>query len=158
VYIPDPAVQSALPPSVEGRPITNVESFRWIDYLCNLGGQGAVDNAAELGPTGLNLAGLTYAHGRLAVNSEQVSIDAFRTPGQDSMLIVNEFTKMILVLGGGEHEQGGTMSQLTLGGKNVWLWTKPDGRVQYLYPRGEILYGVTNATPERARLVLRALP
>jgi hypothetical protein len=158
LYAPDPAVAAALPASVEGQPLTDVESFRWVDYLCNLGGQGAVDTAATVGPSGLNLAGLTYAHGRVTLEGEVVSVDAFRTPGQDSTLIVNEFTKMILVLGGGSHEQGGTMSQLTLGGKNVWRWTKPDTRVQYLYPHGEILYGVTNATQESARLVLRALP
>jgi hypothetical protein len=158
VYAPDPTVAAALPSSIEGQPMTNVESFRWVDYLCTLGGQGAVDNAARIGPAGLNLAGLTYAHGRVQLGDELVSVDAFRTPGQDSSLIVNDFKKMILVLGGGQHELTGTMSQLTLGGKNVWLWTKPDTRVQYLYPRGEILYGVTNATQESARLVLRALP
>lgn len=155
----DPDLEALFPDEVDGQPVENVNSFRWLEYLCRFGNEGAADVAAgAAAAAGVNLLTLTYGSARATVDDESVGIDAFRTPGVDANLLITQFQQVVLVLGGTAAEQGGSMAQANIGGKNAWVWTQPDNDATYLYVYGDVMFGMTLVTEAQAAAVFAALP
>lgn len=155
----DPELEALFPDEIDGQPVKDVNSFRWLDYLCRYGTRGAADVAATAAVTaGIPLSSLTYATGEATIAEQNIGIDAFRTPGVDANLLITQFQQFVLVLGGTAAEQGGSMAQATIGGKNAFVWTQPDKDATYLYVRGDVMFGMTNVTETQAAAVFGALP
>jgi hypothetical protein len=155
----DPELEAMFPAEIDGQPVENVSSFRWLEYLCHYWAPDEVNTAVAAATTaGIPLATLTYASAEATVDGESVSIDAFRTPGVDANLLITNFQQVVLVLGGSVDEQGGTMSQATIGGKNAWIWTQPDSDITFLYVHGDVMFGMTSADEAQAAVVFAALP
>lgn len=155
----DPELEAQFPDEVDGQPVENVNSFRWLEYLCRFGEAGAADIAAgAAAAAGVNLLALTYGSGRATIAEQEIGIDAFRTPGVGANLLITQFPQMVLVFGGTTAEQGGSMAQATIGGKDAFVWTQPDNDVTYLYVHGDVMFGMTYVTEAEAATILAALP
>ncbi len=152
----DPDLEAIFPSEIAGEPVENVESIRYVAYLCFSQGQSAVDQiVANTGGIDPNFA---YASADATVEGEMVDIIAFRTPGADAGLMIQNFGMLILVLGGDPADNQGTMASANIGGKNVTVRTDADGDISYLYPRGDVLFGFFNASESQAATILAALP
>lgn len=153
----DPDLEALYPSEIDGVPIEELVSYRWLAYLCFFQGQSAVDDILANVPGGID-PNLSYANALVWVDDEGVSLDAFRTPGQDAGLMVQNFAQLILILGGDLDDNQGTMASASIGGKNAFVWTQEDGDKSYLYPRGDVLFGMTDVTEEQAGTIFAALP
>lgn len=156
-FAQDTALIALFPAQIDGQPVENVQGARWIEVLCFYSGEAAVQQFVSRLPN-ISFATLTYAFATVSVDDEDVSLGAFRTPGQDGNLIVQSFPQMVNAIGGSTDPVQGTMSNANIGGKNVSVWTEADGDVSYLYVIGDSVFGVGDVTESQAAKVFAALP
>lgn len=152
----DPDLEALFPTEIAGEPLENLVSIRWVNSLCLHGGQSAVDQALAGAPSGISLAALTYAIGSYG---DTVDVTAYRTPGQDAGIMIQNFWPAMLAIFGAPAatQPPGTMAPTSIGGKSAFVWTGQYGRNLYLYPRGDVLF-VTDMTEAQASTVFAALP
>jgi hypothetical protein len=153
----DPELEALFPSEIDGAPVDDIASFNWLAYLCFYQGQSGLDDIVANVPGGIDPT-FTYANADAVVAGEDVGIDAFRTPGRDAGLMVQNFAQLILILGGPIEETQGSMASASIGGKNAFVWTQPDAELSYLYPRGDVLFGMTDGTEAQAATIFAALP
>lgn len=154
----DPELEAKFPTEVDGEPVTDVNSFRWLEYLCLYGGgQTEVDRIAAVAG-GFPFANLSYGTAQTTVDDEDVEIQGFRTPGQDAGVLVQNFQQFILIIGGAVEDTGGTMAPATIGGKNAFVWTDSDGDLTYVCVRGDVVFGSPDVTEAQIEKIFAALP
>lgn len=158
-FAPDLDLEARFPTQIDGQPVTELQSVRWVELICLYGGQAGVDQfKADLpGGGSLNFATLTFASAVATVDGDDVQLSAFRTPGLDANVMVQAFAQLAGAISG-ETTVTGTLSNVTLGGKNVSVWTDEDGTINYLYASGDVLFGVSDVTDSQANKIFAALP
>lgn len=151
----DPDLEALLPTEIAGAPLQSA-STRLVTFLCMQGGQGAVDHAIANTPSGISLAAMTYA---TASNARSARVDAFRAPGQDSGIMLQNFSRMMGAIFQGPEATPppGRMAPISIGGKSAFLFTSGD-TIAYVYARGEVLFFVVGVTEAEAATVLATLP
>lgn len=154
----DPELEALFPAEIDGQPVENVNSLRWLEYLCRYDPEAVGIAAGAAAAAGIPLLTLTYASAQATVDDQSVSIDAFRTPGLDANVMIAQFQQVVLMLGGTIEEQGGTLSQATVGGKNAYIWTQPDDDTTYLYVRADVMFGMNGVDDAQAATIFAALP
>lgn len=153
----DLELEALFPAQISGQPAEHLQSVRWFESLCMSNPTG-VDQMVQALPAGINPATFTYASASYPLDDGTLSLSAFRTPGGDANVMVQNFNQLVLVIGGTTAEQGGSMSTANIGGKNVSIWTQPDGDKSYLYVRGDTLFGTTDLTDAQGAALFAALP
>ena len=110
---------------------------------------------------GIDLNKLSGGSAEATVGGEDVELQALRAPGGDASQIVTHYNEIAAVFGqvfgNAEPTSAPTMTQASVGGKNVTVATDADGNKTYLYANGDTLWIVDNMTDDQAGTILGAL-
>ncbi len=162
-FASDNDLAAKFPKTIDGQPVTNVQTFLFIDML-GFGGknqQQIQQLAQSLSSFGIDLNTLSSGSADATVGGQDVQLQALRAPGGDASQIVTHYNEIAAVfsqaLGNAAPSSAPTLSQTNLGGKAVTLATDADGTKTYLYPTGDTLWIVDNMTDDQAGTVLGAL-
>jgi hypothetical protein len=155
---PDPVLEQKLPTQIDGQPVTDVSSGRYIETLCMLGGDASLVAAARNSPVGVDISDVNVASGKATVDGVAATIGAYRLPGQSGASLIPVIGLLAgAVTGQSRFEVG--LTPATIGNKAVQSWTNAaDGVTSYLYSNGDTLFVVDDVTPSQAGKILAALP
>jgi hypothetical protein len=157
-FAQDTELNAKFPTTIDGQPVTRVQSGYYLTFLCYLGNTDQVNRFAGSIP-GSNLAALSFGSGRATVGGEEITISAFRLPGGDANQIIQHFNEFAVAIGADPSSiSGSTQTQATIGGKAAYVFTDQDGDVSYAYPSGDTVWSVSGTTEEQAATVFAALP
>ena len=163
-FASDNDLAAEFPKTIDGQPVTKVQTLLFIDML-NFSGQSAAQVQQlrdSLSSFGIDLNRLSFGSGDATVGGEDVQFQALRAPGADASQIVAHYndiaTAFNAALGNPQPSTPPTFSQTSLGGKNVTLSTDADGAKTYVYPTGDTLWILANMTDAQASTILGALP
>jgi hypothetical protein len=140
---------------IDGQPVTNVNSLPFLYFICAfLGQQGASVFAGAL--PGLNLGAMSYGRASATVGGRSLAIEALRTPGQDANILAQGLVRVTAAL---NSDPIGSLSPISLGGKNAYVGKAADGSVDsYSYVSGDVLWVLNDANETEAATVFAALP
>lgn len=150
-FAPDLALEAKFPAEIDGAPLRDLKSGSYLQSLC-FGGQAAVDRLR--GQVQFDLLTLTFASAEATIDGEDVTLEAFRAPGQDGSAIMQT---LIRVAQSGNQ----TIPPLvpgTAGGKNVITTTDSDGTTSYGYANGDTVFFTGSMTQSQADKLFAALP
>ncbi len=153
--VPDTTLSAHFPATIDGQPVTDVQSMQWLYLICQFGGQTALNSAAS-GAGPLGIATMSYGSASATVDGESVDLTAFRTPGGDANTIVQALAT--LAAQSGTTINPGDVTATNISGKNVYVWTDTDGVKGYAYPSGDTLVMFSDVTDSQAAKILAALP
>lgn len=157
-FAQDNELNAKFPTTIDGQPVTGIQSGYYLTFLCYLGNTEQVNRFAGSVP-GTNLAALSFGSARANVGGEDISISAFRLPGGDANQIIQHFAEFAVAIGADPSSiTGSTQTQATIGGKAAYIFTDEDGDVTYVYPSGDTVWSVSGSTEEQAGTVFAALP
>lgn len=151
-FAPDPVLESKFPAEIDGEPVRDLESGSYLQSLC-FGGQAAVDRIR--GDVEFDLLTLTFASAEATVDGEDVSLQAFRAPGQDASVIIAMLLRAAQQSG---NEPVASLVPGTAGGKTVITSTDADGVTSYGYASGDTLFLVDEITQSQADKIFSAMP
>jgi hypothetical protein len=153
-FAPDPQLEAHFPADVNGNPVTNVSSQSWLDLMCTFGGQTAL--AGSAGQFGnLPLATMTFGSADVVINEDDISLSALRTPNQDAGNVIQYLAQIAALSNQGS--LSGNVSQQTVGGKSVYVYTDANGAKSYAVPLGDTLVFFDSATDDEAAAIIGAL-
>lgn len=159
VLTADPSLEVEFPTTIDGQSLTELASARYVETLCALGGDASITAAqAQLAP-GIDLNDLRVATAQATVDGQPVTIDAYRLPNHRGDELLSVVGVLSATVAGSEAKFTGDLLQATAGGRSVWQFTNAaDGSISYLYPTGDTLFVVEDATQPQADKVVAALP
>jgi hypothetical protein len=100
-FAPDAALEAKFPTTIDGQPVSDLNTGFWAAFLC-MGGQSAYDRTVAELPSGLNWAAMSYGSATYTVDGDSVDVSAFRTPGQDANGIVQGLAALAASMGNTE--------------------------------------------------------
>src|SRR5450759_2254122 len=155
----DPELAAKFPKQVDGQPVTNVNTAKFIEFLSAFGGadpsaQAQIDSTRQtLSAIGIDLNTIVFGYGTATVNGSSVGIQALRIPGQDANKLIQNYLLF------SSSNQGDTLSKETIGGKNVTVVRSSTGFASaWLYATGDIAWEVSTSSQDEAAAVFAALP
>jgi len=154
----DPELEALFPATVGGQPVTDVESFRWVEFLCMFGGQTMVDQMTATIDSPLNFAALSMATANATVDGDSVQLTAIRFPGQGASNFLTDLAQLVQMFGGSMADIEGSVTNANIGGKAVQVFSSADGEVAYMYVIGDSLLVLGDMTEAQAAAVLAELP
>jgi len=101
---------------------------------------------------------LSMGTAEVTIDDESISLVAFRLAGRSGTEIIASFAQLAAIAAGESGEPEAEFSTQTVGGKSVTVVTDQDGDVTYLYVVGDILWALSDVTPEQAATILAGLP
>lgn len=159
VLTPDPTLEAMYPATIDGQPVTDLASARYIETLCALSGDAAIAAASQQLPQGVDLSDLRVAAAQAQVDGAAVTLESFRLPNHRGEELVPVVGILATTVAGSEAKFTSGLVQTTAGGRSVWQYTNAaDGAVSYLYAAGDTLFIVADVTPSQADKVVAALP
>jgi len=150
--VPDPALEAHFPAQIDGSPADGLQSSLLAEYWCYYDAQGI--GQLQGGP-GLDLAKVTTGQADYTVDDNDITLLAFRNPGGDGNAIAALLSQLVVL--SGNAEDLGQVSQGTVGGKNVYIVTHPDGTKDYGYVSGDTMITAGDLTDSQAQKVFSAL-
>src|SRR5688500_4701526 len=134
----DTDLAARFPTVIGGQPVSTPTTVRFGEFL-----QAFVEDqsqlqafAARLNEVGLDLNSMSFGTANVTVNDETVQIQALRTAGADAGRFLQAFEAFSDLFN--PDDPLPTLTQATIGGKNVTLATDEDGDVTYLFVSGDI--------------------
>ena len=154
-FAPDTALEAHFPPMIDGNPVANVTSLQWVNMICMFGGQAALQESAT-GFGSLPLSQMSFGSADASVDGDDISLSAFRTPGQDAGGII-DYLKTLAALSNGGASISGSLNQTNISGKDVYVFTDSDGAKSYAVPLGDTLVFFDSSTDDEAAKIIAAL-
>lgn len=151
----DPELEARFPSQVGGQPVTNVMTARLVDFLRALStSQAEIDTMRRTFLTiGIDLDTVVMGSANATVSGSLVGILAFRVPGQDANTLIQNYLLF------SSSNEGDTLSQETIGGKNVAVVRSAGGYAStWMYANGDTLWSVSTSDQKAAEAVFAALP
>ena len=158
----DPELAAKFPKQVDGQPVTNVTTARFIDFISAFVTTPSADASTKaeidamrqtLSAIGIDLNTIVFGYGTATVNGSSVGIQALRIPGQDANKLIQNYLLF------SSSNQGDTLSKETIGGKNVTVVRSSTGFASaWLYATGDIAWEVSTSSQDEAAAVFAALP
>ncbi len=158
----DPELAAKFPKQVDGQPVTNVTTARFIDFMSAFdttpsaaaSTKAQIDSMRQtLSAIGIDLNTIVFGYGTATVNGSSVGIQALRIPGQDANKLIQNYLLF------SSSNQGDTLSKETIGGKNVTVVKSATGFASaWLYATGDIAWEVSTSSQDEAAAVFAALP
>ena len=159
----DPELAAKFPKQVDGQPVTNVTTVRFIDVMSafDTTPSAAASTKAELDSLrtifagiGLNLDAMVFGSATATVSGSSVGILALRVPGQDANKLVQNYAMIPSAL-----KSGDVLSKETVGVKSVTVVRDVGGTAStWMYANGDILWQVESSNQDEAAAVFTALP
>lgn len=156
----DPALAAVFPTQVDGQPVTNVQTFRFMDFLTLLGSSDPAQATAftqAMASIGVDPNTLTEGTGTASVSGSDVQFEAIHTPGVDANRFIQIMPQLTVLFS--PEDQPPTLGQTTIGGKTVTTLTDASsGDVQYMYAHGDVAWSFSSTDQAEVAAVLAALP
>jgi hypothetical protein len=156
---PDATLEAKFPIAIDGQAVNGLASAHYVESLCALGGESSIDAAiANLSPD-INLADLRVASAQVQMDTQVITINAFRLPGHSAHALL----PVVGILADTVAPSAAKFASLVptqFGGKAVYIWTDTTtGAISYLYPApdDDTLFIVEGGLPSQAEKVLTAL-
>jgi hypothetical protein len=155
----DADLVTRFPAQIDGQPVTEIRSARYIDVLNVFAGADQIEQIRNaMSQVGLDLDSMSFASATATVGGEDVQIQALRTAGADANTFLQNYAALAQTLDPANHSDAPSLAQTNVGGKNVSTATDTDGSVAYLYVSGDVLWFINDAEESQAATVLAALP
>ena len=92
-YAPDPELATRFPTTIDGQPVTDIRTFKFIDVIKAFSTSAADIQRLEQGmaAVGLDLNSLGYGSATATVDGKTVSLTALRTPNADANKIIQNY-------------------------------------------------------------------
>ncbi|HUP83284.1 MAG TPA: hypothetical protein VM284_03740 [Candidatus Limnocylindria bacterium] len=158
VFAQDATLNAAFPTTINGQPVTDIQSGFWLQSMCYYGASAQeVASFLAIFPAAL-APQISSGSADVELDGETVDIQAFRVPGSDANLIFSHIPEFIAALGGDPASAANdVVTQSNIGGKNAYVITDEDGDVTYNYVSGDTVWSV-DASESAAAAVFAALP
>jgi hypothetical protein len=158
-FTPDFTLAAKFPAAIDGQPVTNVQTALYIDFLRQFGStadevQKAIDVFSAMG---LDFTRMSFGSGSATVDGTSVGLIALRTPDADANKIVQNYALIAGALDASP-PPAPTMTQLSIGGKNVTRAVDSAGKATVLYVTGDTLFLIQDTTDSQTTKILQALP
>jgi hypothetical protein len=153
-----PDLLAMIPDELGGQQTHSRQSFRVVEFLCLAGGQAVVDEVVGGSPDGFDLTAVQYAGASVNLGEPTSGVAVIRTPGADATFMVENFGKVIPLIGGSTEVAEGETSADTLGGKPIFIFSPPESRSTFLYPKDDLLFVISPKDAAVAETILAALP
>jgi hypothetical protein len=145
----DETLKAKFPTTIDGNPVTNVNSSFYIQFLCIFGDADAVARFTQA--FGNNASAVSLGTGNVTIGDETVTISAFRLAGGDANQMLQHLPELAAAIGANPEDLGSiTSTSKSLGGKNITVLTDADGDETWIYPSGDTLWSVSGDTSEDA--------
>lgn len=156
-FTSDQDLVARFPTEIDGQPVSAPSTVRFVEFLQLVSGEQEPITAfqARLADLGLDLNTMSYGTANATVNDENVQIQAVRTPGADAGRFMQAYETLNELFN--PDEPVPTLTQATIGGRNVTVSTDEDGDVTYLYVSGDVLWIVAGVDESTAATILAAL-
>lgn len=159
----DPELVAKFPKQVDGQPVTNVTTARFIEFMSAFVTSPSADASTKaeidslrmiFAGIGLNLDTMVFGSAVATVGGSSVGITALRVPGQDANKLVQNYSMIPSALSSGD-----VLSKETVGGKSVTVVRGAGGTANtWMYANGDILWLVESSNQDEAAAVFTALP
>jgi hypothetical protein len=157
----DPELAAKFPKTIDGQPVTNVQTFRFVELMAAIGTPKAtVDTFTALTTqAGIDPNGVILGTAEATVGGKSQVVQALRSPGADA----NRFVQALVALarqrgvGASATSRSIALSGSTVGGKNVQVATSAD-LTQYYYPTGDTVFILNNVDATTAGTILASIP
>lgn len=150
----DPELASKFPKVVDGQPVTNVTTAKFIDFLTALGSpQTTIDSLkTAMAAIGIDLNSVIMGSATATVAGSPVGIQAFRVPGKDANLLIQNYALFAT------NNAGDVLTKETVGGKNATVVRSSTGYAsEWMYAKGDTLWSVSTSSQKEAEAVFSAL-
>jgi len=159
VLTPDPTLEGEYPTTIDGQPVTDLASARYIESLCALGGDASIEAAESMLAPGVDLNDMRVATANVVVDGQSLVLDSYRLPNHGGDELVSAVGVLANAVAGSEAKFTDDLVQTTAGGRPVLRFTNAaDGAISYLYSTGDTLFIVEDSTQSQADKVIAALP
>jgi hypothetical protein len=155
----DPELEALFPAQIGGEPVTDIRSYRMVEFFCYIGGQALVDQMRANLDTPLDLATMSVANGEVTLDGATVELSAIRLPGQGASNVLTDLVQLVQTFAGGSMgDIGGSVTNADVGGKSVQVFSSADGEVAYIYVIGDSMIVISDVSEAQAATILGALP
>jgi hypothetical protein len=150
----DPELAAKFPTTVDGQPVTNVQTFRFMEILAAFQTpQATIDQfIAFANQAGIDPNSITFGTAQCTVGGSSESIQAIRSPGGDANRFIQSLAAIAQATGSPI-----TLSPANVGGKNVQV-ANPGDSADYYYPNGDTAWFLSGVNATTAATILAALP
>jgi hypothetical protein len=150
----DPDLAARFPKTVDGQPVTNVQTFRFMEILTAIQtDQAQIDQfTAVLTQAGIDPNTITFGTAQCTVGGSTKNIQAIRSPGGDANRFLQSLAAIAQATGSPI-----ALSPANIGGKNVQVATSGSS-ADYYYPNGDIAWFLSGVDAATAATILAALP
>jgi hypothetical protein len=159
-FATDSGLAAKFPATVDGQPVTNVQTALFADVMRQSPGTTDAEFQAlsqKLSAIGIDFATMSFGSGQATVDGKQVAITGLRTPNSDANKIIQNYGAIVDAFGS-PPETLPTMSQSTAGGKTVTLSVDSNGTTTTLYVSGDTLFILRDLTDSQKGKIVAALP
>lgn len=150
----DPDLAAKFPKTIDGQPVTNVQTFRFMEILAAFQTpQAQIDQfVAFANQAGIDPNSITFGTAQCTVAGSTESIQAIRSPGGDANRFIQSLAAIAQATGSPI-----TLTPATVGGKNVQV-ADPGDSADYYYPNGDTAWFLSGVDETTAATILAALP
>lgn len=162
-FAPDAGLAARFPTSVDGKPVTSLQTGFFADVIGQLGApdETLAQMSQALNAVGIDLATLSFGSALASVDGTEVRLQALRTPNADAARLVENYPAIVGAFGdafGSSPPPGPTTTQSIIGGKQATVVAYSDGNRTVLYVDGDTMFIVDNTTGSQDTKILAALP
>jgi hypothetical protein len=150
----DPQLESIFPAQIDGQPVVNVQSARFLETVCVEGGPSGVDAVSSRAPAGVDLSSVSIGSAETTLDSSAIRLVAYRVAGATQDDLFETVAGLAQAVGGDPAKFGRDLEPSVAGGKSVRTWTDAEGRTSYLYVSGDILVVVDGVLSSQADRIL----
>lgn len=151
----DPDLAAKFPKTVAGKPVTNITTARFVDFMTAFQvPQAEIDkDRADFAAIGVNLDTLILGLGQATVGTSMVQIQATRAPGMDAVQLLPVAAKL------SEQNPTDKVTTETVGGKSASVIRDEGGYASlWLYAKDDIIWQVNTSSKDVADAVFMTLP
>jgi hypothetical protein len=146
------------PDEIDGQPVANVESGKFLESVCVEGGQAGVDAVSSAAPRTVDLAQVFIASAEANVEATPLRIGAFRVQDATEDELRDMLAGLAQSVGGDPAKFAEELPDVQAGGKTVQTWTNAEGESSYLYWIGDIVVVADAVTASQADRIFAAFP
>lgn len=156
-FTSDQDLVARFPTEIDGQPVSAPSTVRIAEFLQAFSQDpGQISEFAnKLNEAGLDISTISFGTASATVNDETVQIQAIRTAGADAARFMQAYEALNGLFS--PDQPLPTLTQATIGGRNVTVSTDEDGEVTYLYVSGDVLWIVAGVDESSAATILAAL-
>lgn len=152
----DPDLVAKFPKTVDGKPVTNVNTARMVDFFAAFQTpQAEIDKMrADMTAIGVNIDSLVAGFGQATVGTSTVQIQATRAPGMDASKLLPVAAQLSM-----NDPATDKITTETVGGKSVSVVRDQGGYASsWLYAKDDVIWELNTSSQDEAAAVFSALP